>query len=185
MEHRERLADFGAFYERTYPTSLRVAYGIVGEKAMADDVTQDAYTKAYRERDRYRGDGPPEAWLYRIVVNTALGTLRHQRVRWIVPLDPDVHERPAEGTSSMTDHVALAEGLRELQPLARSAVVLRYYLDLDYATIGAILGISATNVGAVLSRSLDRLRASMAPAPSAPGALLAPATLAKEAGRHG
>ena len=185
MRHQEQLADFGAFYERTYPAALRVAYGIVGEQAMADDVTQDAYTKAYRERDRYRGDGPPEAWLYRIVVNTALETLRHQRVRWIVPLDPDVHERPAEGAASMTDQAAIAEGLRQLEPRARSAVVLRYYLDLDYAAIGAVLGTSTSNVGAVLSRSLDRLRLTMAPAPPDPGALRTPATFAKEAGRHG
>ena len=189
MGHREQLADFGAFYERTYPAALRVAYGIVGERAMADDVTQDAYATAYRERDRYRGAGPPEAWLYRIVVNTAFGVLRHQRVRWIVPLDPDAHERSAGGSTggsaSMTDHAALAEGLQHLDPRARSAVVLRYYLDLDYARIAAILGTSESNVGSILSRSLDRLRVAMAPAPITPGAPPAPAVLAKEAGRHG
>lgn len=189
MGHREQLADFGAFYERTYPTALRVAYGIVGERAMADDVTQDAYAAAYRERDRYRGDGPPEAWLYRIVVNTALGALRHQRVRWIVPLDPDAQERsaggPMGGSAALTDHAALAEGLQHLDPRARSAVVLRYYLDLDYQRIAAILGTSESNVGSILSRSLDRLRIAMAPAPILPGATPAPATLAKEAGRHG
>ncbi len=37
---------FGAFYERTYPAALRVAFGIVGERATADDVTQDAYATA-------------------------------------------------------------------------------------------------------------------------------------------
>jgi len=192
MDHREQLADFGAFYERTYPSALRVAYGIVGEQAMADDVTQDAFATAYRERDRFRGDGPPEAWLYRIVVNTALGSLRHQRVRLIVPLDPDAHERAAGAADSMIDHAAIAEGLRQLDPRARSAVVLRYYLDFDYARIAAILGTSESNVGSILSRSLERLRLAMAPAttdapepPPASDALPVPATLVKEAGRHG
>jgi RNA polymerase sigma factor (sigma-70 family) len=185
MSLQGQLADFGAFYVRTYPAALRVAYGIVGEEAMADDVTQDAFATAYRERGRYRGDGPPEAWLYRIVVNTALGALRHQRVRWIVPLDPDAHERPAGGSASMTDHAALAEGLQQLEPRARSAVVLRYYLDLDYARIAAILGTSESNVGSILSRSLDRLRIAMAPVSDMTPASAAPSRLAKEAGRHG
>ena len=185
MQHQEQLADFGAFYERTYPAALRVAYGIIGEKALADDVTQDAYVAAYRERGRYRGDGPPEAWLYRIVVNTALGALRHQRVRWIVPLDPDAPEPQGDGASTMTDHAALAEGLQHLEPRARSAVVLRYYLDLDYATIASVLGTTTSNVGAILSRSLDRLRLAMEPVTPAPAAHPNPVTFAKEAGRHG
>ena len=188
MSLPERLGDFGAFYERTYPAALRVAYGIVGERATADDVTQDAYATAYRERHRYRGDGPPEAWLYRIVVNTALGVLRHQRVRWTVPLDPDTHEPSAGGSAggspSMTDHAALAEGLQHLDPRARSAVVLRYYLDLDYARIASILGPSESNVGSILSRSLDRLRLAMGPAQTLQGPNPAP-PLAKEGGRHG
>jgi RNA polymerase sigma factor (sigma-70 family) len=185
MGHRKQLADFGAFYERTYPAALRVAYGILGERAMAEDVTQDAYATAYRERDRYRAEGPPEAWLYRIVVNTALGTLRHQRVRWIVPLDPVTHDRSAGRSASMTDHAALAEGLQGLDPRARSAVVLRYFLDLDYARIASILGTSESNVGSILSRALDRLRLAMAPAPILSAAQTSPGTLAKEASHHG
>jgi RNA polymerase sigma-70 factor (ECF subfamily) len=181
----EQVADFGVFYERTYPAAFRVAYGILGRQDQADDVTQDAYTTAYRERGRYRGEGPPEAWLYRIVVNKALATLRHQRVRRFVPLDPAVHARPAEDGSSMVDRVAIAEGLQQLDPRSRAAIVLRYYLDLDYASIGTILAISPTNVGAILSRSRDRLRELLAPAAAASGADPAPMTIAKEAARHG
>ena len=180
-----RIADFGAFYERTYPAAFRVAYGIVGRPDQADDVTQDAYATAYRERGRYRGDGPPEAWLYRIVVNTALTMLRHQRVRRLVPLDPAAHERPLWDGPSMDDRVAIAEGLQRLDPRARAAIVLRYYLDLDYASIGSILAISPTNVGAVLSRSRDRLRECMATDAGISEAPPATATVAKEGVRHG
>jgi len=85
----------------------------------------------------------------------------------------------------MTDHAALAEGLQQLEARARAAVVLRYYLDLDYARIGAILGTSESNVGSILSRALDRLQVVMAPAPIPAAAHAARASLAKEAGRHG
>ena len=68
-----------------------------------------------------------------------------------------------------------------LQPQARAAVVLRYYLDLDYAAIAKILGTSSGNVGSMLSRSLERLRREMIADGPAP-ALVAAST--EEAG-HG
>ena len=184
MGYQDGLTDFGAFYERTYRAAFRVAYGIVGERGMAEDVTQDAYVDAYRQRGRFRGDGSPDAWLYRIVVNGAVSALRRRRVRFVQPLDPATVERSGglDVASSAVGHVVLADGLRRLDARARSAVVLRYYLDLDYATIGSIIGASPENVGAILSRSLDRLRGLIEPDASPP-AVRAAAT--REAGRHG
>jgi RNA polymerase sigma-70 factor, ECF subfamily len=182
MQSAGDLADFGSFYERTYPTTHRVAYGIVGEAGLADDVTQDAYVAAYRERARYRGDGPAEAWLYRIVVNTAVSTLRRQRILRIGPADVDALDRrpAADAPGAPDDRLAIAEGLRALDVRSRSAVVLRYYVDLDYATIASILDTSTANVGVILTRALDRLRTLIEPAPEP-----AQAAVAREAGQHG
>lgn len=156
------LADFGAFYERTYPRAFGIAFGMTGERGLAEDVTQDSFVAAYRQRSHYRADGPVEAWLYRIVVNTAISALRRRRVRFIVPLDPvasDASEATASGdiASGALDTVALAEGLQRLDRRSRSAVILRYYLDLDYAAIAGILDTTPGNVGAILSRARDRL----------------------------
>jgi RNA polymerase sigma factor (sigma-70 family) len=52
----------------------------------------------------------------------------------------------------------LSEGLRQLDVRSRSAVVLRYYLDLDYAAIADVLDTSTSNVGVILTRARDRLR---------------------------
>lgn len=179
-----QLQDFGAFYESTYPVAYRVAYGVVGDRALAEDATQEAYVTAYRKRASYRADGPVEAWLYRIVVNTALSMLRRRRVRPIEPLDPGGADPPSvpDGAPAAVDRVALIEGLQRLDPVARSAVVLRYYLDLDYQTIGSILGKSPGNVGMILSRSLDRLQQLVAP--EHPGRRMA-AAWSPGAGRHG
>src|SRR5262245_38040800 len=73
---RREIADFATFYERTYDLAYRTALGIVREPALAADVTQEAYVAAYRERERFRGDAPPQAWLHRIVVNKALSAAR-------------------------------------------------------------------------------------------------------------
>lgn len=58
--------------------------------------------------------------------------------------------------------------------------MLRYYHDIDYATIASILGTSTGNVGSMLTRSLERLRRDLGEAPTAVGSLT---TTAKEATR--
>jgi RNA polymerase sigma-70 factor (ECF subfamily) len=160
---RSEVAEFGGFYERTYQVAFRTALGIVRDAALAADVTQEAYAAAYRHRDQFRGDVPAHAWLHRIVVNTALSALRRDH--------PAVHEIPlvdpiSDATRMTADRLELFDALAKLTPRHRAAVILRYYHDYDYATIARILGTTSTNVGAMLSRALDRLRLELEP-PSA------------------
>jgi DNA-directed RNA polymerase specialized sigma24 family protein len=83
---RLEIADFGAFYERTYSTAYRTALGIIREPAVVADVTQEAHVGAYRHRQRYRGDVPSTSWLCRIVVNQARAALRRRRADWNAPV---------------------------------------------------------------------------------------------------
>jgi RNA polymerase sigma-70 factor (ECF subfamily) len=156
MAFRFELADFGGFYERTYQVAFRTALGIVRQAALAADVTQEAYASAYRHRDRFRGQVPAEAWLHRIVVNAALSALRRDRppVREL-----DIADRASPAARRLAaERLMLFEALDSLAPRQRAAVILRYYHDYDYATIARILDTTSTNVGAMLSRALDRLR---------------------------
>ena len=135
------------------------------DPGLAADVTQDAYVKAYRERSRFRGDAPVAAWLHRIVVNEALAGIRQRSRR---PREIDMTGawgvRDIGASHELTrvpDRLAVLDALDVLTPKARAAVVLRYYHDHDYATIASILGTSVGNVGVLLTRSLDRLRAQL------------------------
>ena len=169
MAFRHELDDFARFYERSYPAAYRTALGIVREPALAADVTQDAFVKAYRERDRFRGEAPVVTWLYRIVVNEALAGLRRRSRRpREIDLAGDVAQAVGPGdAAALTDRLALMAALDDLAPKARAAVVLRYYHDLEYATIATILGTTPGNVGVMLSRSLDRLNVVLEPAAAA------------------
>lgn len=159
MAFRLELADFGAFYERTYDAAYRTALSIVRETAMAADVTQEAYVAAYRQRDRFRGEAPSAAWLHRIVVNQALASLRRRRPHHA---DVDLWPLPTpDEAASTANRLSLFTALDTLQPRHRAAVVLRYYHDYDYATIASILNTTPSNVGAMLSRALDRLRTTL------------------------
>ena len=151
MAFQPEIADFGAFYERSYQGAYRTALGIVLDPALAADVTQDAFLAAFDHRSQFRGDAPGGAWLHRIVVNQALMRLRQQRtvVREIHVVDP----AREDASAIVSDRLALFAALKELPPRQRAAVVLRYFHDYDYATIARILGTSTTNVGAMLTRA--------------------------------
>ena len=167
MAFRPELADFGAFYERTYQATFRTALGILRDAGLAADATQEAYVSAYRSRDRFRGDAPGQMWVHRIVVNEALRALRHKRP---VVREVRIDESGAfDETSGASDRLSLFAALDTLAPRQRAAVILRYYHDYDYAAIAGILGTTPSNVGAMLSRALDRLRVELEPAHSAVG----------------
>ena len=163
MAYRLEIEDFGAFYERTYDLAYRTALGIVRDQGLAADITQEAYVSAYKHRGRFRGDAPSGAWLHRIVVNQALSVLRRRRLAQSalvvrVLISPD--DAPVA-----TSRLALYDALDVLPPRQRAAVVLRYYHDYDYATIARILNTTSTNVGAMLTRALDRLKVTLEPEP--------------------
>jgi RNA polymerase sigma-70 factor (ECF subfamily) len=156
MAFRAEIADFGAFYEATYQRAYRTTLAIVGEPGLAADAVQDAYLAAYRSRGRFRGEAPAEAWLIRIVANVAISALRRRRLRWVDPLPIELAGLRDE-QSQVVDRLSILGALATLAPEQRAAIVLRYYLGYDYATIGRVLDAPAGTVGSWLSRGLARL----------------------------
>jgi RNA polymerase sigma-70 factor (ECF subfamily) len=130
---------------------LRVATAITGERAAAHDAVQEGFALAIRHRRRYRGDGPLEAWIWRLVVNAARS---HRRKRTPAPA-ADVGDRAAPAPDDAGQLHALVAGLPERQ---RLAVFLRYYADLDYAAIGTALGVRTGTVSATLAAGIRSLR---------------------------
>jgi RNA polymerase sigma-70 factor (ECF subfamily) len=72
-------AAFGAIMQRYNRRLFRIARGIVGTEAEAEDVLQEAYVRAYAALRTFRGDAGLCTWLTRIVMNEALGRLRQRR----------------------------------------------------------------------------------------------------------
>jgi RNA polymerase sigma factor (sigma-70 family) len=166
---RATLDDFGAFYEATYPRAYRTALAIIGDTGAAADATQDAYLSAYRGRTGFRGDVPAEAWLLRIVVHSAISATRRQRVRWIEPLPEGLAGSVDESLRSV-DRLSLLSALQGLPVKERAALVLRFYGDLDYASIATCLNTNVGTVGSWLSRGIERMRVDLAgPGPVATG----------------
>jgi RNA polymerase sigma-70 factor (ECF subfamily) len=142
------IGELEELYRRRRPDFCRAAAAITGDRALGEDVVQEAFAKAVRKRRSYRGRGALEAWVWRIVVNTAR----------------DAHRRAAPNASPAPAAAPSPNGHEPRVPLElltdrqREVLFLHYYADLDYATIGDALGISPGTVGATLSTARRLLR---------------------------
>src|SRR5512140_1365905 len=80
MDPKEEVR-FNDLMEATYRKVYNMAYRLCGSRADAEDLTQEAYYRAYRSFQDYEGDRPFENWIYRIVTRLFLDLLRSRRRR--------------------------------------------------------------------------------------------------------
>jgi DNA-directed RNA polymerase specialized sigma24 family protein len=145
------LADLERIYRARFGALVRVATAVTGEESLGADAVHDAFVQAVRHRNSYRGDGPLEAWVWRLVVNAA-----KKRVPRAEPLVADSAVLSENGAGDPVR--AAVAALPERQ---RLILFLRYYADLDYEAIAATLGVSSGTVGATLNAAHAALRSSL------------------------
>jgi RNA polymerase sigma-70 factor, ECF subfamily len=145
------LDDLEALYRSRFEVFARVAASVTGDSERARDAVQEAFATAVRKRRSFRGDGPLEAWVWRIVLNAARLDVR----RDIPAID---YQEPAQGNGRPERDVELRVALARLPERQRTAIFLRYYADLDYAAIGEALGIRHGTVAATLYAAHAALR---------------------------
>ncbi len=142
----------------------RVAYSVVRDSALAEDVAQDAILKAWRALPTFRGDSSLRSWVLRITHNTAISTLRKRREEL---RDPDL--LPEQETRSTTEQQvegrmsidAFEDALNQLDELSRSIVVLREIEGFSYDEISQMLDVPLPTVKTRLLRSRRVLAAAL------------------------
>ncbi len=156
------------------PSLLAVARRFLPREEDARDCVQETFLQALRALPRFRGESRLSTWLHRILVNTALMTLRSRRSRpeeSIEPLLPTFIEdgHPAQRFEAWPipadELVARAEirrsvrsAIDRLPPSYRTVLLLRDIEGLDTAESAAALGISANAVKIRLHRARQALR---------------------------
>jgi len=161
---RARQGDEAAFARLVSGIASRfygVAYGILRDRILAEDATQQALVAMWRDLPRLRDPERFEAWATRILVNACHSEGRRVR-RWIAAMPVSLQVSVTrDALSSVVDRDQLERGLRCLSLEHRTALVLRYYLDLPSGEIAAVLGIPEGTVGSRLHRAMDALRANL------------------------
>ena len=148
---REAAAEL---FARHWPAAWRAALALTGRRAMAEDVAQDAFERAFAALSRFDADRPFGPWLHRIVVNRALDLLRSERR--LVGLD-QTQEAIADEDAGPGDR-ALLTLVQGLSPERRAVVVLRYGLGYPPPEIARLLGLRVGTVHSRLARALVDLR---------------------------
>ncbi|TMC09126.1 MAG: sigma-70 family RNA polymerase sigma factor, partial [Chloroflexi bacterium] len=147
--------DFAAVYEAHYQVVYRAVRGVVLDPDLAEDVTQDAFVKAYRARDRFAPTGRVEAWLCTIAVREAISRMRWSALqrRVLEATSRAGAARPVAGTAELLDDLLAA-----LSPKARAVVVLHFLHGYRYREIAAMLGLPEGTVASRLSHALTQMR---------------------------
>lgn len=160
---------FAALYEAYRDAVFSVALRLCGRWAEAEDLSAEAFLRAYRalcgyERERIAALRP-RAWLLAILTNVWRNGLRSAARRPAAGPIEDAPDPPDPG-EGVEDAAARRETGRELAVLLarlphdqRAAVVLRHVVDLPVAEVAAVLGMPEGTVKSHVSRGLARLRA--------------------------
>jgi RNA polymerase sigma-70 factor (ECF subfamily) len=135
---------------------LTVAWRMLGDRALAEDVAQETFLAAFRALPDFRGDARFSTWLFRIAVNRCRDVLRTHATRREVYAEAGDGDADAllEFAGESADHRSpeqrlldqyrdrrVSEALHHLPPLYREAFVLRHIEGLSYEEMSEVLGV--------------------------------------------
>jgi RNA polymerase sigma-70 factor (sigma-E family) len=160
----EREREIAGLFDRHYAPMCRLAYVILGDAAMAEEIVMEALVKTFSGWSRIRDVARADAYLRRAVVNLCRSKIRRKAIearvnamsyrraeRRAPDWDPELHE---------TTRIVW-EAVKELPERQRACVVLRYYEDLPEAQIADVLGCSVGTVKSQLSKARAKLESTL------------------------
>jgi RNA polymerase sigma-70 factor (ECF subfamily) len=144
-------ADYAWFFRSEFPAVLRTVYLILHDSGRSEDVTQEAFIQLlvhWRKVSRYER---PDAWVRRVAIREAIRVQRRERTRALLERDAI-----ASSAADLPD-VDLAQAIKRLPVMQRSAIALFYFEDRPVSEIAFMLGISDGAVKVHLHRARKRL----------------------------
>jgi len=149
-----------ALYEAHALGLIRLAYVMLGDRAAAEDVVQEAFLGLYQRWSKLRDTASAPAYLRASVLNGCRMVLRSSARRddRIARLGRESPWESAEATALVSEkYRQLLRAVQALPPRQREALVLRYYLDLSEAETARSMGVRRGTVKSATSRALAAL----------------------------
>ncbi len=158
-----------ALATRLAPPVLRFAARMLGgDRAEAEDVTQETLLRLWRHAPDWRADGPPVlAWVYRVAANLCTDRLRRRARRGDVTLEavaepPDPGPGASARMMAATRAAALETALASLPERQRQAVILRHIEGLSNPEIAQIMDTGVEAVESLTARGKRALQTALA-----------------------
>ena len=151
-------------FEELYRAHLGKMYGLclrmVADPDRAQDLTQEAFVRAWRKLESFRGESAFGTWLHRLAVNVVLGDLR-SRGRWedrtdVLPVAQELDFSVPPGQPSVS--IDLERAIASLPPRARAVFVLHDVEGYRHKEIARLIGVSEGTSKAHLHRARRLLR---------------------------
>lgn len=161
---------FAALFEKFRPRIYALALHLTGRPSDAEDITQDAFLKAYSRLHTFEGRSAFFTWLYRIALHRALNVRRNQQKRPPTGLDDprvaaaiavDAPGNPQGAFELQERYAKLLGAFDELSPLLRTTVVLTTLQGLSYKEAAVVLETTEGTVAWRVHEARRQLRESI------------------------
>jgi RNA polymerase sigma-70 factor (sigma-E family) len=154
---------FEEFAQTRLPALLAFATVLTGQRATAEDLTQEVLIRAHSRWDQIARLDRPELYVRKMVLNEFL-SWRRRSWRTVPAANPvPALDFIADHTASYDEHAAMLSQLAKLPARQRAVLALRYYEDRSDAEIAELLGCAPGTVRAYASRALAALRIELRP----------------------
>lgn len=149
---------FEAYKDRVFS----IAVYSIGDRSLADDVTQQIFLKLFTAIGQFRGESEFTTWLYRLVVNACLDERRRRKrlVAWgeTVAMRNPREKKPQEEQYARQEITeAVRDAIGQLKPKFRLPILLKYIEGLSYDEIASVMGCSMGTVASRLNRGHGEL----------------------------
>ena len=154
------LAAFEELFRRHQGRIYALCLRMVADPGRAEDLTQDAFVRAWQKLGSFRARSAFGTWLHRLAVNVVLGDLR-SRKRWEAKTTDMESAEPALPARPRRDPVAavdLEQAIAELPPQARTVFLLHDVEGYKHREIGKLIGLAEGTCKAHLHRARNLLR---------------------------
>jgi RNA polymerase sigma factor (sigma-70 family) len=146
----KRSLSFEAFYDENHDAVRRTLSAALRDPLVADEATQEAFTRAYVHWRRVSQMDRPDGWVYVVAVRIATRRVPDFGVREIQPHEEDIADQ-------VTTREMLRSAIDRLPDRQRLAIVLRYLADLSVNDVASAMDCAAGTVKSTLHAALTRL----------------------------
>jgi RNA polymerase sigma-70 factor (ECF subfamily) len=150
-------AAFEPLVERYHRPLFRVAVRLLGDREEAQDVTQTTFLKAYRALATCDRQRRFFSWIYRILVNECLNTLRSRRPMQMLDESITAPGKPADPVEVSETRLRVRRALLQLTDSQRDVILLRHFAELRYEQMSVALGVPEKTVKSRLFSARQRL----------------------------
>lgn len=148
------MKSFDILVDRYMKKAYFFAYGYVGDEETARDLSQDAFVKAYKERNRFNAHYSFGTWFFTILRNICLNYIKRRNIHPFVSMD----SKYSYEENNKDDKIDIAKALHMLCERDRELLTLKYFDGFSYEEIAKILGIPLGSVMSGLFYAKKRMK---------------------------